>query len=392
MTEQPPLPARLRAILDAPYPRFSEAEMARRRAQLMEAMKKAGVDTVLVCGENRAGGGVVWLTGWPVTTEGYVVFDGKRRDTMFVQYHNHVPLAKRVALGTDVQWGGPATMDALVTELQRRGAKRIGIMGPMAAPKQARLATRFELVEMGAAYVRMRLVKSAEETDWVRIGAWLSDRAIHALREQMRSGLSERELWRITEDAYVGEGGITAIHYFGTTAMADPSLCVPAQYPSSRRIGAGDVVFTEISAAFWDYPGQVLRSFTIESEPTPLYRDLYDTAESALDSILGVIRAGASLESLVAASANIEKAGFTTCDDLVHGYVGGYGPPVIGSRSRPAGPVPDECLEAGMMLVVQPNVVTLDGRAGVQVGELIAVTETGFERMHAAPRGFFRAG
>jgi Xaa-Pro aminopeptidase len=392
MTEQKPLPARLRSILDAPYPRFSDAEMTRRRGQLIEAMTKADVDTLLVCGENRAGGGVVWLTGWPVTTEGYVVFDGKRRDTMFVQYHNHVPLAKRVALETDVQWGGPATLDALVAELQRRGAKRIGIMGPMSAPKQARLATRFELVEMGAAYVRMRLVKSAEEIDWVRIGAWLSDRAIHALKDSMRSGMSERELWRITEDAYVGEGGITAIHYFGTTPMADPKLCVPAQYASSRRIAAGDVVFTEISAAFWDYPGQVLRSFAIEAEPTPLYRDLYDTAERALDSILGVIRAGATLESLVAASADIEKAGFTTCDDLVHGYVGGYGPPVLGSRSRPAGPIPDERLETGMMLVVQPNVVTLDGRAGVQVGELIAVTETGFERMHAAPRGFMRAG
>jgi Xaa-Pro aminopeptidase len=76
----------------------------------------------------------------------------------------------------------------------------------------------------------------------------------------------------------------------------------------------------------------------------------------------------------------------------VHGYVGGYGPPVLGSRSRPAGPIPDERLQTGMMLVVQPNVVTLDGRAGVQVGELVAVTDTGFERMHAAPSGFMRVG
>jgi Xaa-Pro aminopeptidase len=88
----------------------------------------------------------------------------------------------------------------------------------------------------------------------------------------------------------------------------------------------------------------------------------------------------------------IEKAGFTTCDDLVHGYGGGYFPPVLGSRSRPAGPVPDMALKAGMTLVVQPNVVTPDQRAGVQVGELVHITDHGFERLHKAPRALFRAG
>jgi Xaa-Pro aminopeptidase len=47
-------------------------------------------------------------------------------------------------------------------------------------------------------------------------------------------------------------------------------------------------------------------------------------------------------------------------------------------------------LEENMTVVVQPNVITPDQRAGVQVGELIRVTREGFERLHAAPRGFFR--
>ena len=43
-----------------------------------------------------------------------------------------------------------------------------------------------------------------------------------------------------------------------------------------------------------------------------------------------------------------------------------------------------------MTLVLQPNVVTRDGRAGVQIGELILVTEAGYERLHKAPMEFFR--
>ena len=45
-----------------------------------------------------------------------------------------------------------------------------------------------------------------------------------------------------------------------------------------------------------------------------------------------------------------------------------------------------------MTVVVQPNVVTTDGRAGVQFGELLHVTEQGAERLHAAPRGMVRVG
>jgi hypothetical protein len=43
-----------------------------------------------------------------------------------------------------------------------------------------------------------------------------------------------------------------------------------------------------------------------------------------------------------------------------------------------------------MTVVVQPNVVTRDGKAGVQTGELLLITNSGVERLHAFPRGFAR--
>ena len=86
----------------------------------------------------------------------------------------------------------------------------------------------------------------------------------------------------------------------------------------------------------------------------------------------------------------IEDAGFTTNDDIVHGYGGGYLTPVLGSRSRPAGPIPDFAFVPGMMVVIQPNVITRDERAGVQTGELVLVTADGAQRMHNFPRGFRR--
>ena len=384
------LEPRLRALLEQPYPRFSAGELQRRRAAVAGLAERAGAQVVLACGENRSGSAVGWLTGWPVTAEAVAVLEGSRVDALFIQYHNHVPLARRIAQGVDVRWGGASTLDTLDEYLAKKSVKAVGVIGPLAAAKQRRLAQRVELVDLNAAYTQLRLVKSAEELDWVRIGAWLSDLAIELLLENVREGMDERALWGLCEQAYVGEGGSTWIHYFGATAMDSPECCVPAQYPSTRRLRRGDVLFCEISAQFWEYPGQVLRSFTLGAEPSPLYRDLYATAEAAFEAILSVTKAGVPVRALVEASSLIEKAGFTTCDDLVHGFVGGYLPPVLGSASRPAGPVPDLKLQEGMTLVVQPNVVTRDGRAGVQVGELVAVTGEGFERLHRAPRQFFR--
>jgi Xaa-Pro dipeptidase len=170
--------------------------------------------------------------------------------------------------------------------------------------------------------------------------------------------------------------------------MRDPQIAVPAQFPSTRRVQTGDVVFAEISAAFWDYSGQVLRSFAVEEEPTSLYRDLHAAADAAFDAIAAVLRDGALPVEVIEAARVIEDAGFTTIDDLLHGYGGGYLPPILGSASRPAGPVPDEPFRAGMTVVIQPNVVTPDGKAGVQTGEMVLVTTDSIERMHGMERGF----
>jgi Xaa-Pro aminopeptidase len=388
------LDAKLAAIVEQkPFSQFSDDEFARRRTALIGAMQKMQVDHLLVCGEQRVGSGVAWLTGWPATVEALVIVSPHEKHLMFMEWYNHWPLAERMARNTEVRWSEHAGIDKVIVELQRRGAKRVGFVGPLAYRKCKKVEGAFEaLVDMNRQYVELRLIKSQEEIDWLRIGAALSDAAIEALRRELRPGLSERDLWDITERAYVREGGSTAIHYFGATSMQVPDCCVPRQFPENRIVQAGDVVFCEISASFWDYPGQVLRTFTVAADPTPLYRDLYATAEAAYDAIAAVLRPGTSMEKIIDVSGVIEKAGFTTCDDLMHGYGGGYFPPVLGSQSRPAGPLPDLTLEAGMTVVVQPNVITQDQRAGVQVGELVHITEHGFERLHKAPRALFRVG
>jgi Xaa-Pro aminopeptidase len=384
---------RLRPILDAEYPRFSEAEMARRRRAVEELLADAGCEHLVFCGANRFGSAVQWLTGWPVTAEAVGVLSPGERDALFVQYHNHVPQARRLAPDADVAWGGQSSIGAAIDELKKRGARAdcLATIGPLSAEQHAALSAAFgKLTSLNKGYVRLRMIKSVEEIDWLHIGAHFSDLGMLALRDGLRVGLSERELGDLVERAYVAQGGTNVIHYFGVTPMHDPQLAVPAQFPSTRRVQAGDIVFAEIAAAFWDYPGQVLRSFAVGEEPTSLYRDLHAAADAAFDAIVAVLRDGTMPAQVIEAARVIEDAGFTTVDDLLHGYGGGYLPPILGSASRPAGPVPDEPVHAGMTVVIQPNVVTRDHKAGVQTGEMVLITQTGIERLHNVPRGFAR--
>ena len=390
----PVLPAKLQAILEQDTPRFSTSEMQRRRSAVAQAMAAKGVDHIVVYGADRSGGGVQWLTGWPVTTEAAVVLTPGRRDAMYIHYFNHIPLARQIAKDADVDWGGEGkAIEPAIAELKRRGAKadRVGIIGPLGYAAHAALSAAFgRIADLNPNYIRMRMIKSEEELDWLRIGAYLSDLAIVALRSQARPGVNEIELGDIVERSYTKLGGTNRIHYFGVTPMSNPSCCVPKQYPSTRKLQSGDVFFTEISANFWDYSGQVLRSFAIDAQPTPLYRELHQVAEEAYAAVSAVLRPGATPQDVVAAAGVIERAGFTTCDDLVHGYGGGYLPPVLGSQSRPAGPLPAIAFEAGMTVVVQPNIITKDQRAGVQLGDLLHITATGVEPLHQVPREFYR--
>ena len=58
------------------------------------------------------------------------------------------------------------------------------------------------------------------------------------------------------------------------------------------------------------------------------------------------------------------------------------------ARAVPLGRCRKNRSVTGQTVVIQPNVVTRDGKAGVQTGEMVVITKSGIERLHAIPRGF----
>ncbi len=358
-------------------------------------MRAANVDVLLVFGSRGAAHEVQYLSGYPVSGEAVLVFPLEGDPSLLVHYDNHVPDARRLAVFEDVRPRGEDAIGAALAILREKvPIGSVGIAGALTFQGHAALSDALGMapVDLAKQLTRLRVIKSAEETEMIRAGAALSDAALLALRRKARPGLSEHDLVAIVEASYLPQGGTTHIHFLGATSMAAPDLCVPRQFPTSRKLMAGDVILTELSAGRGGYYGQVLRTLTVGAEPTLEYTRLHELALGVYDEICKTVRPGVSSKTILEVAEKIHDAGFTICDDLVHCAVGGVYAPFLRTGRTTRGEGHRFTFEEGMVIVVQPNVVTPDLRMGVQVGEMLRVTADGVESFHSVPREILFCG
>jgi hypothetical protein len=87
----------------------------------------------------------------------------------------------------------------------------------------------------------------------------------------------------------------------------------------------------------------------------------------------------------------IEREGFRTLDILIHGWGLQIEPPRVdlpgAMIKRELTPV---SFDKGMLIVIQPNIVTADGKAGLQTGNLVLVEENGCRSLQKYPMEFIR--
>jgi Xaa-Pro dipeptidase len=160
---------------------------------------------------------------------------------------------------------------------------------------------------------------------------------------------------------------------------------VPWQKQTSRVIEKGSVVITELTVSYWGYSTQIHRPFAIGTEPTPVYRSLFDAAYRCYESVRKVCKPGTMSEQIVAATATIEDSGFTSYDSVFHGEAGKS--PELGTKSA-AHPLERWTLEENMVHVIQPNPITKDFKAGLQLGAAVVVKPNGGESLHNYPFKF----
>lgn len=389
------------------YPRYPQAEYARRYREIRKRMRAGGIDALVFYGDSGMQGGnqanLKYVTNYKDPVSSFFVFPLKGAPALFISNRLYLPYAKKMSViekTEAVDYEPGPKVERRIRELGLANGV-IGLVGfrgilPVSMPygvvdhwRKALRGARF--TDASDILADARLVKSPEELKWFRRGAALTDLAFEALEKKARAGMSEFELAALISGAYVPRGGSPQLIFVGSTSMARPRLIFPNQFPSHRKIRKGDIVLTELSADYEMHPGQAHRPISVGAAPTPIYRKLYEVAVEAYERIFRALRPGATHEDVRRAGAVIQEEGFTTFDATFHGW--GLlieNPRIDVDAALIQRPQNEITFREGMLMVIQPNVCTIDGKRGLQAGNLVEVTRTGARSLQKFPMKFMR--
>ena len=392
---------------DAVYPQFSEKEYERRRALTRAEMKSRGVDA-LICGGScnlmSMWGAVVWLTGHMDyrSVANYVVFPAEGEATLlYPMSGTHIWGVRQQAAGTgDVRpvrnAGGYGK--AAAARIKELGLEEgtIGITsinmegwGPEYLPVNYFQDLTSELP--GATFVflpeffhKLWYLKSDEELDCYRKAGALADRAMEALVERAAPGVTERQLAASANFAIADGGGYPHFCIVGATPMSDPAQIFGNPNPSDRPLKMGDIINNEMAAGYGGVTVQIGNPVCL-GPPTDQALKLWEEAVlPSARAIEEVLVPGATLEDVRRAGHIIVDNGYTGRPTLCHGIDIATASPHI-RMEEIHGADFEQTLQAGMVIMSEPNPATKDGRLGMFFGRTYIITESGNEAVTKYP-------
>lgn len=388
--------ARIRAANARYWPRFSEAEYARRYADIRSAMAARDIDCLLMFSHGYlSSANLIYVANYIDVMHGAVVFPQSGAPTVFALAYSFAAQAAAQSVIDDVRWGAGIDHEVIVARLREGGFARatIGVADSLPHELWMHLHTALpeaHFVDAKDLMYQVRLCASAEELTWYRKGAHLCDAAFAAAAAAARPGLRDYELIGVIHGTYLSLGGSLYGAALGTTPMNDPS--VPYSWwvtgGSTRELQQGDLILTEITGTYYGYPGQLIRPLAL-GEPPPALRTLEVLALELYRGIQTVVKVGNTPRDVYQFSQRILDAGYSIQCPLIHGYSQVLQPPFASVPGDPCWSVLlDEPFRENQLIVIEPNPVTSDMQRGFFIGDLNVVTPTGAVSLHEAPLEF----
>lgn len=224
-----------------------------------------------------------------------------------------------------------------------------------------------------------RGIKNSAEVDAMRRASSLNDSAMEALKNHIKTGVTEFQLRDILLGIYkdLGTDGpsFDPLIGFGANAAEGHHL------PDSTALKDGDCVLIDVGCKKDGFCADMTRTFFIGHAPNRL-REIYNVVKTAGDAARAMLRPGVPLRDVDAAARGIiEKAGFGPYFTHRLGHFIGIEVHEAGdvSASSPLTAAP------GMIFSVEPGIY-LPGEGGVRIEDLILVTETGAETLNHVTR------
>ncbi len=367
----------------------SQKEIERRYKNVRSQMQKAGLDALLICGNQYAGfeGAVLYMSGFEIVHRYvYVLFPLEEEPTLVFPREARWIGDKAKPWVKDHVW--PEVPGQWIRDIAlERKWKRLGVYGMnfvMAVRDYRELANgSLELVPFDTQFDMARAVKSEEELAEVRDAMDIILDGFWALVGAYSPGKTEAEIMAPAVERFFARGAgprMMNILLSGTHGEAEAFFKVPGH----RVVEANDLLLysLEVTGAggYWVEFSRPL----LKGKPSATTQRMADAYPSALEAARTLMRSG-ELASNVhrAVSDTFTKHGFSL------GHLSGHSIgttmleyPAIGAKSE----VP---LEENMIFSLHPQVVDRDGKVCLYTQDTYRIGKTEGECLANVPWQFF---
>lgn len=295
--------------------------------------------------------------------------------------------ASFVAAGPDIsarekEWA--VEMSDLIQELVGKGAsvgvERLNAGTAIALKEQGLVITDAQQpVEMA------RAIKSSEEMKCVNASLRATEIGVKKLREAIKPGLTENELWSVLHQSVIAQNG----DYCETRLLNAGQRTNPwFQETSSHVIGNNELIALDTDiVGCHGYYSDFSRTFHAgPNKPSDEQRTLYQVAYEQVHHNMGIIKPGMSFREYADKAWTIPDKYHTNRYYLsAHGcgMTGEY--PYLYHHSDFPSAGYDGQIEPGMTLCVESYIGEQGGRDGVKLEQQLLVTNTGTELLSRFP-------
>lgn len=232
---------------------------------------------------------------------------------------------------------------------------------------------------------RARRVKTPDEIKCLQLSIDVADVAIQRMRQAVRPGLTENQLWGVLHETNIAHGG----EWIECRLLTSGPRTNPwYQECSNRAIEAGDMVGLDTDMVGpCGYLADLSRSFVCPGRPaTCEQRNLYELAHEQILTNIDLIKPGLSFREFSERSWNVpDRYVQNRYMMMIHGagMVDEY-PTIVATCDWDAWGY-DDVFEENMVMCVESYIGEAGGREGVKLEQQVLVSEQGAAPMSKAP-------
>lgn len=358
---------------------ISGQEFERRYRALRELMKQEEVDCLLIVGlpDDFNRGNIRYVTG--SGRGGCCIFPPEGPPVLLTGPGQSTSPKLRRTVGAidllDFRETGDPTEQVGKELAGFDSGNRIGIVGTgcISVPMYLTVKEYFKdrLVDCTWMFEQLRVIKSAEEIENTRTAASIADSVYIMLRETIRPGLDEFEIYGAVKKAIYERG----CEYSFDLIDAAGAMMNMSFFPTPDKLDQNGTLFMEITPAYDGYYAQLPVTLPVTTYP-PHVREMVSAWAEADKAVREIIHPGTKVSDIYRLLINtVEEKGFIS--PYRPGHAIGLDALDFWSITEPNTTV----LKPGMVLAVHPSVMNRLGGDGCGMGYTYLITETGAEKL-----------